>query len=124
MKILLRVLAVLIGLRGLVNVVKPLGAGSGMVFFGALLPIQSLWGPVIGVLMLAFAAGAFLRRPWGVIVGVIYSIFATLNLILFPIVTGLENNLSPIQYAIFAVGGIAIPWGAVILLRRELATQR
>lgn len=120
---LLRALAVLLALRGVANLFKPFGAGSGMVFFGQLLPVTSPVGPIVGLVMLAFAAGIFMRKRWGVTIGALYAAFATLNVILFPIVTGL-GDLPVWFYVLFAAGAIVAPWTAVVLLRRELRSRR
>jgi hypothetical protein len=53
-----------------------------------------------------------------------YAVFASLNIILFPIVSGLHAPVTGGRYVVFAVGGLAITWGAVALLRRELAPVR
>ena len=48
---LLRILAVLIGLRALTDVFKPLGAGSGLVFFGKMQSgtANLILAPLVGV---------------------------------------------------------------------------
>ena len=62
----LRACAVLIGLRALTNVLKPFGAGTAFVFFGAMLSSAAgLWlAAVVGLLMLAYAWGAWNLRRW------------------------------------------------------------
>jgi hypothetical protein len=50
----LRVIAVLIGLRGLMNLGKPFGTGSGMVFLGTLYKgtAMAVLGALVGATML------------------------------------------------------------------------
>ena len=121
---ILRLCAVLIGMRGVVNLFKSLGAGNAMVAFGYMLPPDSLLAPIIGVAMVALAFGLWTRRRWALPLAVAYAIFASLNIILFPIVSGLHAPVTGGRYVLFAIGGLAITWGAVALLRRELAPAR
>lgn len=114
----LRILATLIGLRGVGNVFKSFGTGSGMVFFGRLLPPESLAAPAVGLVMIACAVGYWLRAGWAVPLGALYAIFATLNVLLFPFVEGLAEGIAPWMYAIYAIVGAGIPWAAVWLARR------
>jgi len=120
MAFLLKALAVLLALRGTANLFKPFGAGSALVILGRTLPVTSPLGPIIGLWMIAFAVGILLRKRWAVPLGMAYAAFATLNIILFPIVSGL-GDLPVWFYVLFTIGGIAAPWAAVILLQRELA---
>jgi hypothetical protein len=119
--IILRVCAALIGLRGVVNLFKAAGAGTAMVAFGYTLPPDSLLAPLIGAVMIALAVGLWTRRPWALPLAVGYAVFASLNIVLFPLVSGLQPPVTGVRYLLFAVGGLAITWGAVGLLRRELA---
>jgi hypothetical protein len=119
--LILRLCAVLIGLRGVVNLFKSLGAGNAMVAFGYTLPPDSLLAPLIGVAMIALAIGLWTRRRWALPLAVGYAVFASLNIILFPLVSGLHPPVTGGRYVAFAFGGLIIVWGAVALLRRELA---
>ena len=114
----LNVLAVLFGGRGLLNVLKRFGTGSGCVFFGRLLPPDTMLAPVCGVAMLAYAWGLWTRAAWAVPLGAAYAVFATANLLLFPLLNPMPERIAPWMYAIYVVGGIALSWGSVWLLRR------
>jgi hypothetical protein len=122
--LVLRLCAVLIGLRGIVNLFKSLGAGNAMVAFGYMLSPDSLLAPIIGVGMIALAFGLWTRRRWALPLAVGYAVFASLNILLFPIVSGTHPPVTGAWYGLFAIGGLAITWGAVALLRRELAPAR
>jgi hypothetical protein len=50
-------------------------------------------------------------------VGVAYALWATTNVVLFPIVEGVPSRFAPWMYAVFAVPGLVVPWLAVWLLR-------
>ena len=117
---ILRILAALIGLRGLVNLAKPLGAGSTMVFFGQRLDISNPLGPLVGVFMLVYAYGLWTKRPFAVPMGIGYAVFATLNVVLFYAFQGLPEGFNPLGYAAFAAIAIGVPWAAPLLLRRQL----
>jgi len=119
--LVLRVCAVLIGLRGIVNLFKSLGAGDAMVAFGYTLSPDSLLAPLIGVAMIALAVGLWMRRRWALPLAVGYAVFASLNFILFPIVSGTHPPVTGGWYLLFAAAGLAIVWSAVGFLRRELA---
>ncbi|HXJ33544.1 MAG TPA: hypothetical protein VMS22_05830 [Candidatus Eisenbacteria bacterium] len=114
---LLRVLAILIAVRGIGNLLKRFGTGSGLVVFGRLLPRETLLAPLLGLVMLAYAYGLWTRRAWALPLGVAYALFATANLALFPVVTGLPPGITMPMYAVYVVAGIAMSWGAVVLLQ-------
>jgi hypothetical protein len=117
----LRVLAVLIALRGVGNMLKRFGAGSGLVVLGHLLPRDTPLAPLLGVAMIVYAYGLWTEAAWALPLGVAYALFATTNLLLFPVYAGLPPELSPWLYGIYVVGGIVMSWGAVWLLRRVRA---
>ncbi len=122
--LILRLCAVLIGLRGVVNLFKSLGAGNAMIAFGYTLSPDSLLAPLIGIVMIALAFGLWTGRRWALPLAVGYAVFASLNILLFPIVSGLQPPVTGGRYVLFAIGGLAIVWGAVALLRRQLAPPR
>ncbi|HVO24525.1 MAG TPA: hypothetical protein VMW56_12955 [Candidatus Margulisiibacteriota bacterium] len=119
----LRVFAVLIAVRALTDVLKPLGAGSGFVFFGRFLTGMACYilAPVVGVLMLVYAYGLWQLRRFALPMGVAYGALVTINLAVFPILQGLPARFNVWAYVAFAVIGLAVSWGAVWLLlqRRE-----
>jgi hypothetical protein len=119
----LRVLAVLIAGRGIGNVLKRFGTGSGLVVFGRLLPVDTPLAPALGVLMLVYAWGLWTARAWAVALGVAYAVFATANLVLFPVVTGLPPKLPMALYLVYVAGGIALAWSAVWLVVAERRAQ-
>lgn len=118
MDILRRLLAVLIALRALTNFGKPFQAGSGFVVFGRLLHgvATTLLAPLVGAVMLLYAYGLWHGRPWARPLAVAYAIWATVNVVLFPILEGVPARFAPWMYVLFAVPGIAGPWLAVWLL--------
>ena len=116
---ILRLLAAFIALRAIGNVLKPFGAGTGLVVFGRLWPPTTPLAPLLGVVMLVYAWGLWTRRAWALPLGIAYAIFATINIVLFPLLQPI-GPLAPWMYGVFAVGGVFATWCAVVLLRRQL----
>ncbi|HYR95524.1 MAG TPA: hypothetical protein VEM57_02265 [Candidatus Binatus sp.] len=115
-----KVIAVLIALRALTNLGKPFGEGSGFVVLGRLLHgvASTVVAPLFGLAMLVYAYGLWDRRPWARPLGVAYAAWATVNVVLFPILEGVPPQFSAWMYVLFAVPGIVVPWLAVWLLGR------
>lgn len=114
----LRVLGVLVAFRGLGNLLKRFGTGSGLVVLGRLWPPDTLLAPLLGLLMVTYGVGLWRQAGWALPLGVAYALFATANLLLFPSVTGLPPRIAPWMYAVYVVLGLALAWGAVWLLAR------
>jgi hypothetical protein len=117
-KTTLRVFAVLIALRALTDVLKPLGAGSGFVFFGKFLTGMAcyIFAPIVGVLMLVYAYGMWQLRRFALPMGIGYGVLVTINLAVFPLLQGLPARFGVLAYAAFALIGLGVSWGAVWLL--------
>ncbi len=115
-----KIIAVLIAVRAATNLGKPFAAGSGFVILGQLLrgAASTVVAPLVGVLMLVYAWGLWRARPYARPLGIAYAIWATLNVVLFPIREGVSPQFSSWMYAAFAVPGIVVPWIAVWLLGR------
>ena len=74
--------------------------------------------PLFGVAMVAYAIGLWRGRRWALPVAVAYALWATANILLFPLHESLPPALPPWTYALFAVPGLVGAWLAVWLLRR------
>jgi len=116
-----KLIAVLIVLRALTNLGKPFAAGSGFVVLGRLMhgAASTVVAPLFGALMLVYAYGLWQARPWARPIGIAYAVWATLNVLLFPLLEGVPARFAPWMYAVFAVPGIVGPWLAVWLLGRR-----
>jgi hypothetical protein len=106
-----RVVAVLIALRALTNFGKPFVAGSRFVVVGHLMGgvASAVVAPLFGLAMV---------RPWARPGAVAYALWATVNVVLFPVFEPIPTRFPPWSYALFAVPGVAVPWLAVWLLGR------
>jgi hypothetical protein len=123
MTTLLNVFAVLFAGRGVMNLLKRFGTGSGFVFFGHLLPPDTLLAPLFGFAMIAYAWGLWRRAGWAIPLGVAYAAFATANLLLWPVYSVMPEQITPWMYAVYVVGGISMCWGSVWLLWKVRATS-
>jgi len=120
----LRVLAVLFAGRGVMNLLKRFGTGSGLVFFGHLLPPDTLLAPLLGIAMIAYAWGLWTHAGWAIPLGVAYAVLATANLLLFPVFTPMPERIPMWAYALYVVGGMGLSWGSVWLLWRVRSSAR
>jgi hypothetical protein len=121
MDVLRKLLAVLIALRALTNFGKPFSETAAFVVFGRLVRGlgTTVLAPVVGVVMIVYAYGLWQARPWARPLGIAYAVWATLNVVLFPVLEGVPPQFAPWMYVLFAVPGIAGPWLAVWLLSRR-----
>jgi len=121
MDIARRVVAVLIALRALTNFAKAFNPAAGLVVLGSLRHglVNTVVGPVFGVLMVVYAVGLWQARSWARPAAIAYAIWATLNVVLFPFVEGIPARFSQPLYLVFAIPGIAVPWLAVWLAGRR-----
>jgi hypothetical protein len=117
-KTMVRVLAILIALRAVTDVAKPLIAGSGFVFFGKFLTGAACYflAPIVGVLMLIYAYGLWQLRRFALPMGIAYGALVTINLAVFPMLQGLPHGFNVAAYVAFALVGLGVSWGAVWLL--------
>ena len=122
-KIVLRICAVLIALRGLTNLSRPFGAGSGLVFFGKFLTgtTNVIVAPLLGVYMLVLAYGMWAMRRFALPMAIAYAVFVPINMILFVVFQGLPQRWGAGGYAVFMLIGIATTAGAAWLLAQRRA---
>jgi len=114
----LRILALAIAFRGVGNLLKRFGTGSGLVVFGHLWPADTALALVLGALMLVYAYGLWTEARWAVPLGLAYAVFATANLFLFPRYTGVPPQFRPWMYGLYGAAGLMVCWGAVWCLIR------
>ena len=122
-----KTLAALIAVRSLTNFGKPFDPQSGFVVLGRLMhgaPWTTVVAPLFSVGMLVYAWTLWKARPAARPLAILYAIWATLNVVLFPIFEGVPARFAPWMYVLFAVPGIAVPWLAVRLAGRGPESTR
>jgi hypothetical protein len=106
--------AILFGLLGVSNLLKPahLGDQTGFVFFGKRLAgtPNAIAGPLFGLYLLAYAIGIWGMRGWALPMGVAYATYVVVNLVLFNVRTGpppgagVGYQIFGLVYAVVAIG--------------------
>ena len=119
MTIARKLVAVLIALRALTNFGKPFRPGAAFVVFGRLRQgmAATVLAPLFGLAMLVYAVLLFRGHPAARPLGVAYALWATLNVVLFPLLEGVPARFAPWMYVVFAVPGVVVPWLAVWLAK-------
>jgi|SRR5215468_1262843 hypothetical protein len=97
-------------------------SNAGFVFFGTRLhgAANAVMGPLFGVILAAYAYGAWTRRRWVVPIAVAYALYVIANLILFTLMTPADQmppRLGMLAYAAVAIG--VSSWGALHLWSRR-----
>jgi hypothetical protein len=97
-------------------------SNTGFVFFGTRLhgAANAVMGPLFGVILAAYAYGAWTRRRWVVPIAVAYALYVIANLILFTLMTPADQmpaRLGMLAYAAVAIG--VSSWGALHLWSRR-----
>jgi len=123
----LTVLAILFALLAITDILKPFhleGPTTGLVFFGKRLAStpDAILGPLLGIILLIYAAGIWRMRRYALGLGYAYAIYVALNLVLFsvrnPPPASQSERIFGIVYVILA---LAFTWGTAILLARRKA---
>ena len=123
----LTTLAVLMGLLALSNFSKPLGqamqpeSDAGFVFLGHRLhgAANAVMGPLFGVLLAAYAYGAWTRRSWGVPLAAAYAAYVVVNLVLFVMSAPPAQNQSLAFMAAYTAVAIGVSAGGAWYLYRN-----
>ena len=126
----LTTLAILFAILALTDILKPLhleGPTTGLVFFGKRLggTPDAILGPILGIILLTYAAGIWRMRRYALYLGYAYAIYVTINLALFsasnPPPASQSEMIFNIVYVILA---LAFSWGTAILLNRRKVDLR
>jgi hypothetical protein len=123
----LTTLAILFAILALTDILKPLhleGPTTGLVFFGKRLSgtPDAILGPILGIILLIYAAGIWRMRRYAMYLGFAYAIYVTINLALY----SARNPAPPSQGdmifgIVYIVLALAFSWGTAILLSRRKA---
>ena len=117
--IALTVLAILFAILALSDILKPLhleGPTTGLVFFGRRLSgtPNAILGPILGIFLLAYAAGIWQMRGYAMLLGYAYAIYVTINLVLFSARNPPPASRGDMIFGIvYIVGALAFSWGEI-----------
>jgi hypothetical protein len=126
----LTILAILFAILALTDILKPFhleGPTTGLVFLGRRLSgtPDAILGPVLGVILLIYAAGIWRIRRYALYLGFIYAIYVTVNLALYTVRNPPPPSQNEMVFGIvYTVLALAFAWGTAILLRRRRADLR
>jgi len=123
----LTTLAILMGLLALSNLSKPLGqamqpeSDAGFVFFGHRLhgAANAIMGPLFGLLLAAYAYGAWTRKRWVVPLAVAYAAYVVVNLGLFVMTAPPVEGQSLAFMAAYTAVAIGVSAGGAWYLYRN-----
>jgi hypothetical protein len=120
-------MAILFAILAVTDILKPFhleGPTTGLVFFGRRLSgvPDAILGPILGIIILTYAAGIWRMRRYALYLGFAYAIYVTINLIVYtatnPTPASRAEAIFGIVYSILA---LAFSWGTAILLNRRKA---
>ena len=123
----LTTLAVLFAILALTDILKPLhleGPTTGLVFFGKRLSgtPDAILGPLLGIILLIYAAGIWRMRRYALYLGFAYAIYVTINLALFSARNPPPATQGEMIFGIvYIIVALALSWGTAILLKRRKA---
>ena len=125
----LTVLAVLMGVMAVSNFWKPIAqrmapeSTAGFVFLGTRLhgAANAVMGPLFGVILAAYAYGAWTRRRWVVPLAVAYALYVIANLLLYIAHTPADQLPPMLGMTLYAVVAIGVSGAGALYLwsRRE-----
>jgi hypothetical protein len=113
---ILTVLGALMALMAVSNFWKPVAqrlqpqSAVGFVFFGNRLHgvANAVVGPLFGVLLAAYAYGAWTRRRWVLPIAIAYAAYVIVNLVLFTFVVGGSPGEQPPVFFMMIYGAVAV----------------
>lgn len=125
----LTTLAILMGLMAISNFAKPIGqamdpgGNAGFVFFGHRLhgTANALIGPAFGVVLAAYAYGAWTMKRWVVPLAAAYAVYVVVNLVSFTI-NPPDGQQTPLVFMlVYALVAIGVSSGGAWYLNRNRA---
>jgi hypothetical protein len=123
----LTTLAILFAILAVEDVLKPFhleGPTTGLVFFGRRLSgtPNAILGPLLGIILLIYAAGIWRMRRYALSFGYAYAIYVTINLIIFTATNPPPPSQGEIIFGVvYSVLALVFSWGTAILLGRRKA---
>lgn len=123
----LTTLAILFVVLALEDILKPFhleGPTTGLVFFGKRLSgaPNAVLGPILGVILLIYAAGIWRMSRYALYLGFAYAIYVTINLVLFTATNPPPPSRGEMIFGVvYSVLALLFSWGTAILLNRRKA---
>ena len=101
-------------------------SNAGFVFFGTRLhdAANAVMGPLFGVILAAYAYGAWTRRRWVAPLAVAYALYVIANLLLYIAKTPVDQLPPMIGMIVYAVVAIAVSGGGALYLWSHRETLR
>ena len=121
------VLAILFAILAVTDILKPFhleGPTTGLVFFGRRLSgvPDAILGPILGIILLTYAAGIWRMRRYAMNLGFAYAIYVTINLIVFTATNPPPPSQDEVIFGVvYSILALVFSWGTAILLRRRKA---
>jgi hypothetical protein len=123
----LTILAILFAILAITDILKPFhleGPTTGLVFFGRRLSgvPDAILGPILGIILLTYAAGIWRMRRYALYLGFVYAIYVTINLIVYTATNPPPASQGEVIFGIvYSILALVFSWGTAILLNRRKA---
>jgi hypothetical protein len=124
---LLTTIAILFAILAITDILKPLkleGPTTGLVFFGTRQTGTSnmLLGPLMGLILLFYAAGIWRMRRYAVLLGWLYAVYVIANLVLYTRLNPPAQSSGEMIFGVvYMILAITITVGTAIILTRRRA---
>jgi hypothetical protein len=124
---LLTTIAILFAILAITDILKPLkleGPTTGLVFFGTRQTGTSnmILGPLMGLILLFYAAGIWRMRRHAVLLGWLYAVYVIANLVLYTRFNPLAQSSGEVIFGVvYMILAITIVVGTAIILTRRRA---
>jgi hypothetical protein len=114
--------AIVLVLRGLSNFLKPVTGSVGFVFFGVELhgTANAVLSPLFGIYMLITGWAIWTGHRLAAALTLGYALYVVVSIPLYNIINPIPGGLG---HWMFTAAMIGLPWGAVWLQRRALASS-
>lgn len=125
--VILTALALLFALAALTDILKPFhleGPTTGLVFFGRRLAgtPNAIFGPILGIILLIYAAGIWRMRGYAIYLGYLYAIYVSINLFLFVRLNPSPGTANDMIFGlVYTALALILTWGTAFLLSRRRA---
>src|SRR6202011_5974973 len=121
---LLTTIAILFAILAVTDILKPLkleGPTTGLVFFGTRQTGQNnlILGPLMGAILIFYAAGIWRMRRYAMIVGWLYAFYVIANLVLYTQLNPPAKTQGEMIFGVvYMILAITITVGTAIILTR------